>query len=734
MKTTKKTLLRAIVVGTGLALYASVAAGQSVQANIDVSPDVLNLTSEGSWVSCGIRLPDPHDAADIDISAIRLNGQLIVVRSSNSKGHNVLSVKFSRSDVQDILGPLASGEVELHISGQLADGTAFEGTDTITITHGTLTITPSAGPHGSISPSEPVTVPYGGSQEFTAHPDTGYEVDAWSLDSSVVQVGGGTYTVGNVQADHTVRVTFKQLQYRVTPSAGPHGSISPSEPVTVLYGGSQEFTAHSDTGYEVDAWSLDGSVVQVGGGTYTVGNVQADRTVRVTFKSLQYLITPSAGPYGSIDPSTPVQVEPGSDLKFTAHPATGYKVDTWLLDNNTGQIGGKEYELVDIDADHTVHVTFVPLLSFSLGDLDFDGTEDFLTKIVTNNAVDPHQPEEGRIHVERVEGLDPDPEGVMVMHSLMDLNPTSPGYGLLVNARAKASFEGAFEDEIMIRFTYLFSTGGPGVELVIYLSDVSTLLDHDDPLWNEHYLEVARLQAPPAGRPGSAGSGRLAVFEKLVRTGHLNLAGGTWVELELIEPEASSSVSIDSWGSAVQCYGICLDINWDNLIDVADFLKVIGECGRPAVGERACCEGLFSGDGVVDSLDAVSWDWALKSSGRLFNLCKVPLACPTTGVAAASQPSYSAAAAPTVHLAGLSYELSDLLIIGKRGTSVPANKLKDGLYVFDRDGAYTSASTPSPDRGNIRLVAGNAGDLYLVNSERGLVRLDDTNECFKTMP
>jgi hypothetical protein len=443
---------------------------------------------------------------------------------------------------------------------------------------------------------------------------------------------------------------------------------------------------------------------------------------------VQYQITPSAGPNGSIDPSTALLVEPGSDLKFTADPATGYKVDTWSLDDNIAQIGGNEYELVDIDADHTVHVTFVPLLSYSLGDLEFEGAEDFLTKIVTNNAVDPGQPENERIHVERVEGFDPNPAGVMVMHSRVNWDPTSPGFGLLVNARAKASFDGAYEDEIVIRFTYMFSTGGPGVELVVYLSDVPALLDRDDPQWDEHYIEVARLQAPPVGRPGSPGSGRVAVFEKLVWTGHLNLSGGTWIELELIEPEVSNSVAIDAWGSAVQCYGICLDINWDNLIDVTDFLKVIGECGRPAVGERACCEGVFSGDGVVDSLDTVSWDWALNSSDRLSNLCRVPLVCPTGGVGVASHLSFSAASAPRVHLASLPYELSDLLIMGKRGTSVPSNKLKDRLYIFDQDGVHIDASTPSPDRGNIRLVEGNAGELYVVNSERGLVQLDETDE------
>ncbi|MBA7669266.1 hypothetical protein ES703_77395 [subsurface metagenome] len=41
-----------------------------------------------------------------------------------------VAIKFSRSEVQAILN---AGEVELTITGQLTDGTAFEGTDVIRV-------------------------------------------------------------------------------------------------------------------------------------------------------------------------------------------------------------------------------------------------------------------------------------------------------------------------------------------------------------------------------------------------------------------------------------------------------------------------------------------------------------------------------------------------------------------------------------------------------------------------
>ena len=107
-------------------------------------------------------------------------------------------------------------------------------------------------------------VNYNGSQLFTATPDTGYEVDKWTVDGADVQTGGTTYTLSNITAAHTVAVSFKILTYTVTASAGANGSIDPTSAV-VNYGGSQLFTATPDTGYEVDKWTVDGADVQTGG-------------------------------------------------------------------------------------------------------------------------------------------------------------------------------------------------------------------------------------------------------------------------------------------------------------------------------------------------------------------------------------------------------------------------------------------------------------------------------------
>lgn len=67
----------------------------------------------------------------------------------------------------------------------------------------------SAGGNGSISPSGTQTVAKGGSKTFTFTPDEGYTVGNVTVDG--VSMGRcSSYTFTNVQADHTISVTFMQ--------------------------------------------------------------------------------------------------------------------------------------------------------------------------------------------------------------------------------------------------------------------------------------------------------------------------------------------------------------------------------------------------------------------------------------------------------------------------------------------------------------------------------------------
>ena len=69
----------------------------------------------------------------------------------------------------------------------------------------------------------------------------------------------------------------------ITPILKTGGSISPSNPVTVVVGGSQTFTITPDSNYIVTDVIVDG-VSKGAISTYTFNNVQADHTISATFK------------------------------------------------------------------------------------------------------------------------------------------------------------------------------------------------------------------------------------------------------------------------------------------------------------------------------------------------------------------------------------------------------------------------------------------------------------------
>ena len=535
----------------------------------------------------------------------------------------------------------------------------------------------------------------------------------------------------------------------LTASCSDGGSVSPVS-VTVVSGGSQTFTATPDPGYQVDKWYLYSQQVQEGGLTYTISNVQADQRIYVVFKKIAYTIIATAGLNGEVSPTLSV-INPGGEEVLKAVPDIGYKVDKWYLDNDVAKIGGNNFKLTDIQADHRIHVTFRNAVAYSLGSIEFENEQDFEERIISNNT-EAEEPDEALVLIEQIPGVGSGPaNSVMKMQNIKDSDPNSPNYGQIVHARAKGIFIKTDVDRIKIKFKYLFLTSKPGVEIIVYLSDWPELLAPDDPLRQQHYIECARIQAPPFPRPGSEGSNRFAVFQEMVWTGNLKFDEGVFIELELVEPEqnglslsgektvrkirlqsndsSDSSVFIDDWSPAVQCYGICMDINWDNFVDEADFLMVIGGCGSDATGESACMDGAFSADGYVDSYDAVSWDWALNSDVRLLNFCGVPLVS-GSGImskmnAVAEDPKSSGVLLPRVNLAGS--DLSDFLIAGKTSEMNPPSKLKDSLYVFNAEGQCTGSFTPSSDRCNIRLIQAPDGENYQLNSETGLLRLDGTN-------
>ncbi len=104
------------------------------EAAIEIKPNTLNLASKGNWISCHIRLGADYNIADIDINSILLEGEIEPASIHVNEQSQVVIAKFGREDVCQMLAELdVLGQVELVVSGQLTDGTRFEGTDAIKV-------------------------------------------------------------------------------------------------------------------------------------------------------------------------------------------------------------------------------------------------------------------------------------------------------------------------------------------------------------------------------------------------------------------------------------------------------------------------------------------------------------------------------------------------------------------------------------------------------------------------
>ena len=119
-------------------------------------------------------------------------------------------------------------------------------------------------------------------------------------------------------------------------------------PINVEEGKTVTFTAKADDGYRVKGWTLDGNAVN---GTNTEYKLKVSKaaTVKVSFEKIpptKHAITfgvDSTTPNGTLKakadgiPETeasPITIEQGKVITFTATANTGYRVKGWTLDNS----------------------------------------------------------------------------------------------------------------------------------------------------------------------------------------------------------------------------------------------------------------------------------------------------------------------------------------------------------------------------------------------------------------
>lgn len=97
---------------------------------VDIDPDTLNLASKGKWITAYLHFPADCNVPEISPESILLNAIVSPDWFWFDVITNLVKAKFSRAAVHALVQP---GEATLTITGEFADGTRFEGADTIRV-------------------------------------------------------------------------------------------------------------------------------------------------------------------------------------------------------------------------------------------------------------------------------------------------------------------------------------------------------------------------------------------------------------------------------------------------------------------------------------------------------------------------------------------------------------------------------------------------------------------------
>ena len=256
----------------------------------------------------------------------------------------------------------------------------------------TFTLSITASGNGSVSygstsarnQTRTFTVNEGTSATVTFSPDSGYRIASVKVNNTDVtsSVSNNSYTISNISANTTLSVTFEAIPpttYTLSITASGNGSATYSSTTarnqtrtfTVNDGTSATVTFTPDAGYRIASVSVNNSNVtsSLSNNKYTISNIKANTTVKVTFEAITYTlsITSTGNGYAAYN-STSVRnqtrsfnVNEGNSATVTFNPDNGNSISSVKVDGKdvTSQIASNRYVINSMSANTTVAVTFV---------------------------------------------------------------------------------------------------------------------------------------------------------------------------------------------------------------------------------------------------------------------------------------------------------------------------------------------------------------------------------------
>ena len=217
-----------------------------------------------------------------------------------------------------------------------------------------FTVVASAGQGGTLSPEFSTVANCGSNVAYTITPNACYSIADVLVDG--VSIGAEpTYTLTNIQANHTIAASFALRSYKIIATAGVNGTIGPADTVTVTCGQNQSFAITPDACYSIASLSIDGLPVTPTA-LYSFTNVMANHTIAATFIAGFHVVA-SAGTGGSISPGGDLGLNCGDNQSFTITPDACDSIANVLVDGvSVGAV--TSYGFLNLQANHTIAASF----------------------------------------------------------------------------------------------------------------------------------------------------------------------------------------------------------------------------------------------------------------------------------------------------------------------------------------------------------------------------------------
>ena len=302
-----------------------------------------------------------------DLNAV-LEGTELTIVATPADGYKLTALTANGKDI------LTTKKLSVREDTEIKATFAKKKNYTVTFTpegEGKLTATRNGEPFTSGSPA------YEGEKiVITAQPAEGYQIDKWLIGKEEIEVtpytGKTTFecTVGT--ADVLIKATFTKKTFAVKLTKEGEGTISATgadDLNAVPYGTELTIVATPAEGYELSALTANGTDILATKKFVVKGATEVKATFSKKSKP-EYRITFTTdgnGTLNAIKEGAPFTsgstAREGDKIIFTAQPATGYKVDKWLLSEAeielTPYTGLATFECTVGTADVLLKTTFV---------------------------------------------------------------------------------------------------------------------------------------------------------------------------------------------------------------------------------------------------------------------------------------------------------------------------------------------------------------------------------------